>query len=171
MALNVSETNINRKYRKYTDSTKRSYRNSNKASSSSILVVVFLILISIGGFYFLTKKNSDNEDQQEVLSETEESSETEVLGDSDQDTGDVEVEITEKKEDEEAEGETSGKGFSLDEQSIGGEKVKDVSITDLANESFEGFFRVIFTLDSSDIPYSTATLIPESNLEKTKMCI
>lgn len=160
---------------KYTDLARSRMavsNNSKKSSTSTLIVVVGLIIISIVGFIWLVGKNKGTgEESEQEQTESVEQADDESSGEDEEDqqveeAEEVEdVDVSEKALDSSAEEAPSESDFLTNDQNIGDESVDEVKITKFEQLGYEGFLRIIFTINSeTDFPLSTASLQAGSNL-------
>lgn len=152
--------------KKYTAmaSRRREVVSPQKSNSTSIIIVV-IVIFSVVGFIWLLSRNG--EEDEVAVSEQEQEEETgEVEGEEVDSSGEEEeivVDVTEKESDSDAFDIPESENFSTDAQSIGEEGGDNVNITNLDQTGYEGFYRLVFTIEGSTLPYTTTNIDLSTN--------
>lgn len=169
--LSSNGNNIPR-YSQISRSRKPVNGKGSKSSTSTMVIVFGLIAISVIGFYWLMKSNKDSEQE---TSDTQELVAEEPAGnDNDEMTSDEEtqqdIDVSDKSSDSDADDAPLDENFSTNDQTAGDESVSGAKITGFDHEAYEGFLRIVFSIESeSGLPYTTASLMQDSNLINLKI--
>jgi cytoskeletal protein RodZ len=165
--VSVKFTDIAPQQKKYVAEMPQS-RSSRKSSSNKwvVIVVIALVALTIIGLIWLfgrggeEENDQDNQAQQQQTQETVEEEETEEVVE--------EVDVSIKESESGVEDVPTDSDFSTSTQSVGEEDVEDTVLGEMEQTGYEGFLRIVFTVDSDELPYTTAELVSQSNMIRLK---
>ena len=162
------------RYSQITRSRRPMSTKSNKSSASTMIVVFGLIAVSVVGFFWLINSNKDSKTENEASETQDTIEEDQAESGNDEPSSDEEtqedIDVSDKSSDTDANDAPLDENFSTSDQTIGDESAANAKITGFDHEAYEGFLRIIFTIESDDgLPLTTASLVQDSHLINMKI--
>jgi len=175
LSSNSSSNGVS-KYSQLSRNTRTPSNGKGKSSTSTMIIVIGLIAVSVIGFIWLINTNKSSEDNKAEVSEeqssgnetSEKTHESEEEAEAEPEAEDIDV--SDKSDDTEASEAPLDENYSTDDQTIGDEAITGAKISGFDQEAYEGFLRIIFTIESeSGIPHTTANLVTDANMINMKI--